>query len=345
MNELDFIDYRERLKGSRDAVVFPGQGSQWAGMGKDFYEGIPISRETFEEASDILGWDVPAVCFEDDPRLDLTEYTQLCILTTEIAMFRGLRCLFDFYPSWYGGHSLGEFAALVAAGVLSFSSALQIVQVRAMLMQNAAPTGMGSMSAIISDDLGERKLDKALCDLPVDVANINSRHQVVLSGCTDALPKALEKVLRMVGSRQDVRSVPLNVSAPFHSRFMRSIEEPFKDTLQTFASQINGHQAQAVLSNYTGQFHSKDSNEIIKHLVLQLSGTVQWLTNMENLVRQADIVFEVGPGRPLKDFFKTVGVDCCAVTTFTAATRIFRDKHLRRRHGQEHISNGLQPDG
>lgn len=336
MNELDFIDYRGSLKKSRDAVVFPGQGSQWTGMGKDFYESIPISRETFEEASDILGWDVPAVCFEDDPRLHLTEYTQLCILTTEIAMFRGLRCLFGFYPSLYGGHSLGEFAALVAAGVLSFSSTLQIVQVRAMLMQEAAPIGMGSMSAIISEYLGERKLDKALCNLPVDIANINSRHQVVLSGCTAALPKALEEVLKMVGSSQHVRSVPLNVSAPFHSRFMRPIEEPFEGTLRTFASQINGNKAQAVLSNYTGNFHSSDINEIIKHLVLQLSGTVQWLTNMENLVRQVDIVFEVGPGRPLKGFFKTMGVDCCAVTTVTAATRIFHDKHLLGRHTQEY---------
>jgi len=131
-------------------AVFPGQGSQRPGMGKDFYEAMPVSRRTFEEASDALGWDVAALCFGDDARLNLTEYTQPCIVTTEVAMLRGLAEKFGFRADCFGGHSLGEFTALTAAGVMPFADTVQIVRMRGRLMQDAVPVGVVSMAAVIA---------------------------------------------------------------------------------------------------------------------------------------------------------------------------------------------------
>ncbi|MHB8770741.1 MAG: ACP S-malonyltransferase, partial [Syntrophales bacterium] len=131
-----------------NAAVFPGQGSQRPGMGKDFFDAMPESRHAFEEAADALGWDVGAVCFtEDDARLNLTEYTQPCLVATEIAMLRGLAGRYGFSPRLFGGHSLGEFTALVAAGALPFAACLNIVQARGRLMQSAVPVGVGGGGA------------------------------------------------------------------------------------------------------------------------------------------------------------------------------------------------------
>src|SRR5664280_437868 len=135
------------------AVVFPGQGSQRPGMGKDFYDQISVSRETYQEASDALGWDVAAMCFGEDERINLTQYTQPCILTTEIAMYRGLVERYGFAPQYFGGHSLGEFTAFEAAGVMPLAQLLKIVHTRGKLMQQAVPVGVGGMAAIISEGL------------------------------------------------------------------------------------------------------------------------------------------------------------------------------------------------
>ena len=176
------------------AVVFPGQGSQRPGMGKDFFEQISVSREAYQEASDTLGYDVAAMCFGEDERINLTEYTQPCILTTEIAMFRGLVERYGFTPHYFGGHSLGEFTAFAAAGVMPFAQLLKIVQTRGKLMQQAVPVGVGGMAAVISEGLSADQLKEMLRDLPLDVANINSVKQIVISGKASALPEA-EKIL------------------------------------------------------------------------------------------------------------------------------------------------------
>src|SRR5450759_1805737 len=168
------------------AVVFPGQGSQKPGMGKEFYEQIPVCKETYEEASDTLGWDVSSLCFGDDERLNLTEYTQPCIVTTEIAMLRGLSKRYGFASEYFGGHSLGEFTALVAAGVMPLAETLKIVQARGKLMQEAVPVGVGGMAAVISEGIDIAVLRNLMEDLPVDIANINSEHQVVISGQASA---------------------------------------------------------------------------------------------------------------------------------------------------------------
>ncbi|SEM61627.1 [Acyl-carrier-protein] S-malonyltransferase [Syntrophus gentianae] len=306
------------------AVVFPGQGSQRPGMGKDFSDSIPLSKQTFEEASDALGWDVASLCFSEDERLNLTEFTQPCILATEIAMFRGLQALYPFSPSLYGGHSLGEFSALVAAGVFPFSETLRIVHERGRLMQNAVPVGVGGMAAVILNDLDASQIRSLLSDLPVDVANENSLSQVVISGEAEALPIA-EKRLSEQFTDPSFRVVPLRVSAPFHSRFMKTIGQPFEQVLRTSAPSWQPGKAAAVTSNYTGTYHLPEVDAILNTLVLQLSSAVRWIDNMKALSARAKTIYEVGPGRPLRDFFKTIDVTCSSITALSAAQRLFRN--------------------
>jgi len=305
------------------AVVFPGQGTQRPGMGKDFYDQIPASRETYEEASDVLGWDVAALCFdEDDDNLHLTAFSQPCILTTEIAMLRGIAERYGFFPSFFGGHSLGEFTALVAADAMPLAEAVNIVHRRGQLMQEAMPPGLGTMAAVISENLDGERLSRQLDDLAVDVANVNSDHQVVISGATDTMPDAAVRVQESLTEGQTFRFVPLHVSAPFHSRFMRPVEMHFEDVLRDAEKNFNAHNARHVTSNYTGNFHNDRQPDIFKNLVKQVSGVVRWKDNMRRLLAKTNVIYEVGPGRPLRDFFKTLNVNCLSITNLKSAERI-----------------------
>ena len=304
-------------------TVFPGQGSQRPGMGKDFYDSIPVCRQTYEEAADALGLDVAGICFNEDDRLNLTEYTQPCIVTTEVAMLRGLAERYGFKPVYFGGHSLGEFTALVAAGVVPFADAVQIVRTRGRLMQQAVPVGVGSMAAVISEGIDTAALKKALADLPIDIANINSANQVVISGEAAALPLAENRCKELFAAPKTHRFVQLNVSAPFHSRFMKKIEEPFAETLKHFSKSFDAENASHVTSNYFGSYHAPSIDVVIGNLVSQLSNAVLWRDNMQALASLATRVYEVGPGRPLRDFFKTIGVACESVTGLAAAEKIF----------------------
>ncbi len=305
------------------AVVFPGQGAQRPGMGKDFYDNVPDSRTVYEEASQAAGWDIATMCFGDDERLNLTEFTQPCILTTEIAMLRALQTLFGFLPVLFGGHSLGEFTALVAAGAIPLSEAVRIVQVRGRLMQEVVPVGIGAMAAVISDNIDIELVRLALKDLPIDVANINSANQVVISGEAVAMPEAEARLQEGLAKNGPFRFIQLNVSAPFHSRFMSTIVEPFGDTLRTVGKKIDQESSITVTSNFRGGFHSGLYEDLINNLVSQLNHSVLWVDNMKSLASRASTIYEVGPGRPLRDFFKTLNINCTSITTLSMAERTF----------------------
>jgi [acyl-carrier-protein] S-malonyltransferase len=312
------------MKKDKIAVVFPGQGAQRPGMGEDFYDNVPVSREVYDEASQAAGWDIAAMCFGDDERLNLTEFTQPCMLTTEIAMLRGLQTLFGFSPTLFGGHSLGEFTALVAAGALPLSEAVRIVQIRGRLMQDAVPVGRGAMAAVIFDNVDIELVRLALKDLSIDIANINSANQIVISGEAGAMPEAEARLQETLATDRPFRFIPLNVSAPFHSRFMTTIVEPFEDTLRMIGQGIDHDKSITVTSNFRGGFHSGLYDDLINNLVSQLNHSVLWVENMKALASQADTIYEVGPGRPLRDFFKTINITCTSITTLATAEKTFK---------------------
>jgi len=289
------------------AVVFPGQGSQRPGMAADFRRDFAAARESFVEASDALGFDVAELC-QDERRLSMTEFQQPAILVAEIAMYRTLAAEFGIRPDIFGGHSLGEYAALVAAGVLELSQAAPLVRERGRLMQEAAPAD-GAMAALIArpgNPLDEEAVTAAIEDLEVDIANINAPDQIVLSGLAEELDRAVA-VLRNSGMRPRVKR--LRVSAPFHSRFMRSAAAALTALLDEGSGAWNCEHATKVTSNPSGGFHSGERAALVDALGRQLSSTVRWADNMAAIAGQdrAARVIEVGPGRPLGGFFKAVG--------------------------------------
>ena len=193
------------------AVVFPGQGAQRVGMAKDFVAAYPESAAVFAAASAATGLDMAELCFTENEQLNQTEFTQPAILTAEIAMFAALKAHYGFAPRVFAGHSLGEYTALVAAGVVPLEAAVQIVRKRGALMQQAVPLGVGAMAALISDDLATFDYQAVVKETGAEIANFNSAKQVVISG-----PKAaVEEASRVLKEKFPTLTViPLNVSAP-----------------------------------------------------------------------------------------------------------------------------------
>lgn len=300
-------------------VVFPGQGAQKTGMARDFYEAFPASRDTFEEVSDALGEDMRALCFQEDPRLDLTEYTQPAILTAEIAMFRALCAEMGLDAGRFGGHSLGEYAALVAAGVIPLAEAARLVRERGRRMQEAVPVGAGAMTALIARDIDMGAVAAATDGLVVDVANHNSPEQVVLSGAAADIAAAEERIAEAVPGGRLRR---LTVSAPFHSRLMAPIEDGFRILLEGSSVTWDPTHTAKVASNFSGGFYpEQDTAAVVTGLTRQISGEVRWVDNMNALRDGADRILEIGPKRPLRGFFRTVGVTVEAITNLTMARR------------------------
>jgi len=299
-------------------VVFPGQGCQRPGMGRDFHDRFRSSRLAFEEASDASGLDLRILCFEQDPRLPLTEYSQPAIVATEIAMLRGLAEGWGLIATRFGGHSLGEYSALVAAGVLALADAVRIVRERGRLMQAAVPVGHGAMLAVLGETLDRQAIDGCLAGLRVTVANDNSEDQLVLSG---PILELREVARRISQYRAGWRTVELEVSAPFHSWMMAPIEPAFREVLGESSAQWNTAGATCVTSNLTGGFHDADEGLLCDRLVGQLSGSVRWRDNMTALASGSSAIFEVGPGRPLRGFFRTIGAEVVSVVDARSAER------------------------
>ena len=295
---------------SATAVVFPGQGTQRAGMGKDFVEAFDGSRRIFEHASDALSLDLAELCFEENNRLDLTEFAQPAIITIEIAMFCALTEEFGFQADVFGGHSLGEYAGLVAAGVIEIGEAVRLVRERGRLMQEAVPVGQGAMTAMISADVDRDAVSQRLEQLAhgevVEVANHNAANQIVLSGSKGGVDLAVE-ALRGEAAFAKSKFIPLKVSAPFHSSLMRPAEEAFRPLLTESATRWNGSAGPRVVSNVSGTFHGDDAVAIAESLAAQMTAPVRWVDNMKALADTAETIVEVGPGKPLSAFFKSIG--------------------------------------
>lgn len=301
------------------AIVFPGQGSQRPGMARDFHERFALSRDVFTEASDALGIDVAALCFDDDPRLDLTEFTQPAILTAEIAMMRPLEEEFGVSATLFGGHSLGEYAALCAAGVIPLAAAVKLVRRRGALMQAAVPLGEGAMVAVCGAGVAALDLRTVLDEIGVDIANVNSPDQVVLSGPHSAMDRACSLAREVAGKA--IEFVPLTVSAPFHSRRMRIIERDFRAALDEAAARFVAERSSVVTSNLRGGFHTGRPEDLLDSLEHQVSGPVNWMANMRALASAADRILEVGPGRPLRRFFKSLGIEIGSIVSCKMAEK------------------------
>lgn len=282
------------------AYLFPGQGSQHAGMGKELADNFAVARQVFEEANDALGFDLAALCFngpEDD--LKLTANTQPAILTTSVAALRVLSAETGLVPSFAAGHSLGEYTALVCAGGLAFADAVRVVRQRGTFMQQAVPVGTGSMAAILGlglDDLAVVCSDAAQGQV-VAPANFNSDGQVVIAGHTEAVDRAIV-LAKEKGAK---RAMPLPVSAPFHCSLMI----PAGERLATVLNGIDvGEMTLPVITNVEAA-PNQDSARVRELLVKQVSAPVRWQETIASMVELGvDRYVEIGPGKVLSGLAK-----------------------------------------
>ena len=280
------------------AFIFPGQGSQQVGMGAELAANYPVADAVFEEADAALGRGLKKLCFEG-PEADLkqTENTQLAILTCSIAAFRVLQ-EHDITPNAAAGHSLGEYSALVAAGVIDFSDALRLVHARASFMAEAGNIQQGTMAAILGMETEQlQKLCESV-DGIVSIANYNCPGQLVISGEVDAVEEVVSLAKSEIGARR-CRLLP--VSGAFHSSLMAPAQQKFKSVLDT----VSLHPPQiAIAMNVTGEF-ATDADNIREHLFQQITQPVQWEKTLQS-IKNNDITHfvEVGPGKVLSGLVK-----------------------------------------
>ena len=276
------------------AFLFPGQGSQAVGMGKELAALHSVARQTFDEADSALGYKLSQLCFEGpEEKLRLTEITQPAILTMSVAAQRVLREK-GVSPKFVAGHSLGEYSAHVAAGSLDFADAVRTVRNRGKYMQEAVPVGQGAMAAVLGMPLAEveRICKQAAQDDICSPANINSPEQIVISGSKPAVERAAE--LAKAGGAK--RAIMLPVSAPFHCALM----QPAQDRLGKDLQDLTFHRPQLPLvKNVDGEL-TQDSEVARQALVSQVTGAVQWVKSMQTLIAQGvELFIEVGPGKVL----------------------------------------------
>ncbi len=287
------------------AFLFPGQGSQHAGMGKDLAENFPVARQVFEEANDALGVDLASLCFngpEED--LKLTANTQPAILTTSIAALRVLETETGIAPNCAAGHSLGEYSALVCAGALNFADAVRIVRQRGTFMQEAVPVGTGAMAAILGLDKEtlERVCQDAALGQVVSPANFNSAGQVVIAGNTEAV----ERAMTFAKEHGAKRALPLPVSAPFHCSLMIPAGERLADVL---ASIKVGDMTVPVITNVEAS-PNQDALRVCQLLVDQVSAPVLWEDTIACMIKLGvERYIEIGPGKVLAGLVKRMAKD------------------------------------
>ncbi|HVT99919.1 MAG TPA: ACP S-malonyltransferase [Acidobacteriaceae bacterium] len=285
------------------AFLFPGQNSQYAGMGRDLAEKFPVARRTFEEADEALGFALSKLCFEGpEDQLKLTEFQQPAICTVSVAALRVLAEK-GITPNWVAGHSLGEYAANVAAGSLAFADAVRTVRSRGRFMQEAVPAGQGAMAAVLglSSEETARACDDAAAETKqvVSAANFNSPEQTVISGEAPAVERAAE-ILKERGAK---RVVMLQVSAPFHCALM----QPAQDRLAELLHAVTFAQPAIRVAVNVNATLVGDPAELRDALIRQVTGVVRWVDSVRLLISLRPSFFvEVGPGKVLTGLMRQI---------------------------------------
>jgi [acyl-carrier-protein] S-malonyltransferase len=294
---------------SKIAVIFPGQGSQYVGMAKDFYDSFEESKRVFDQADEALDIDLKAICFEENEDINKTEYTQPAMVAAEIAIYEHLKTM-GLEADVFAGLSLGEYAALNASGAMGLVDAIKTVRQRGILMQNTVPIGQGAMAAVIAMDAD--KIAEICENTPgnVQIANYNCPGQIVISGETEALDKAVE-ALQAAGAK---RVIKLNVSGPFHSKMLVPAGEQLFEVL----SQVEiASEFKPYVCNVEARYVT-DASEVKELLKQQVYSSVRWQQSIENMIADGvDTFIEVGPGKSLTGFMKKINRE---VKSFNIAT-------------------------
>jgi [acyl-carrier-protein] S-malonyltransferase len=290
---------------AKTAYIFPGQGSQAVGMGKDLFDNFPAAREVFEEADEALGLSLTKMCFFGSEKdLQLTANTQPSILTVSVAAYRAMEAEGFVKPDYVAGHSLGEYSALVAAGSLELADAVLTVRKRGTYMQEAVPVGVGAMAAILGSDIEtiEAACSEAAQEQVCSPANINSPSQVVIAGNSEAVDRACE-LLKQRGAKRAIR---LSVSAPFHCKLMMPAQERLAADLEG----LEYSDLQVPIVHNVDARVNRDAARICDALRRQVSSPVKWLESVRILLDEGvDTFIEVGAGKVLSGLVRQIDRD------------------------------------